>query len=283
MSFRPGTVSKILWHFTGGPLWDVETNKQLKELKPSIKGYEALNSILESKEIRIGNYNEIVKIVLPIKKVFDFENNTFNVVKNYPVTIKSAPVCCIADIPLQHIAYHANRYGKIAIGFRREAIIKAGFKPVMYTLENSQLLNKIYKSYDAATDLESITWELESECNDIDSELESFKYEQDIDTKIDVWPLSQAITSLDYATTDINEGYSKFLAYIKTFDESEFDTIYCEREWRSIKSFCFSIDDIAVIILPREQDGFNYYEDFISKTKLPRSICIAAWEDLIEH
>ncbi len=22
MTFRLGTVSKILWHFTGGPLWD---------------------------------------------------------------------------------------------------------------------------------------------------------------------------------------------------------------------------------------------------------------------
>ena len=38
-----------------------------------------------------------------------------------------------------------------------------------------------------------------------------------------------------------------------------------------------------MIVLPRSQDGFDFYDDFLSKTELPRKITVAAWEDLIEH
>lgn len=277
MTSRPGTVSKILWHFTGGPLWDNENNKQLKELKPTKKGYDALNSILYSHEIKVGNYAEIVKVIIPSKRFFDPKTQKHIVKENYPLTIKSAPVCCIADIPLQHIAYHSNRYGKIAIGFRRDSVLKAGFNPVMYTLENSDLINSIYKGYDAISDIEANIWSIENECENLQSTLD------ELDEDIDTFSLYDEIKYLEDANESATVGYSNILAFIKTFDESEFDTIYCEREWRSLDSFKFTVEDIAIIILPRNQDGFNFYEDFINNTNLPRSITIAAWEDLIEH
>lgn len=277
MSLRPGTVSKILWHFTGGPLRDNENNKQLKELKPTKNGYHALNSILKSNELKVGNYAEIVKVIIPSKRFFDPKTQKHIVKENYPLTIKSAPVCCIADIPLQHIAYHSNRYGKIAIGFRRDSILKAGFNPVMYTLENSDLIKDIYKGYDALSDIEGGIWSLESECDDLQSNLD------ELEVDIDTFSLSNEISYVEDANENVGIGYSNILAFIKTFDKSEFDTIYCEREWRSLDSFKFTVEDIAIIILPRNQDGFNFYEDFINNTNLPRSITIAAWEDLIEH
>ena len=277
MSSRPGTVSKILWHFTGGPLWDNQNNKQLKELKPTKKGYDALNSILYTHQIKVGNYAEIVKVIIPSKRIFDPKTEQHILKENYPLTIKSAPVCCIADIPLQHIAYHSNRYGKIAIGFRRDSVLKAGFNPVMYTLENSDLINSIYKGYDAISDIEANIWSLENECENLQSNLDG------LDENIDTSSLYDEITYLEDSNESAIIGYSNILAFIKTFDEDEFDTIYCEREWRSLENFKFTVDDIAIIILPRNQDGFNFYDDFINNTDLPRSITIAAWEDLIEH
>ncbi len=45
----PGTVSEILWHFTGGPRWNKNLNRQDAELKPPDEAYAALSSILASR------------------------------------------------------------------------------------------------------------------------------------------------------------------------------------------------------------------------------------------
>ena len=154
MTTRPGTVSKILWHFTGGPMWDDVNNRQLTELKPAAKGYDALKAILKTQQLRVGRYHEVVRVIVPEKRVYDPIRKEVDILKNHPVTVKSKSVCCVADIPLQHIDYHSNRYGKIAIGFQRDSIVKAGFNPVMYTLENTELLNSIYQGYSAIDEVE---------------------------------------------------------------------------------------------------------------------------------
>jgi len=135
---RPGTVSKILWHFTGGPLWDDNLSKQGTKLKPDDQAYEALKSILSSRELQVGKYKEIVKIILPIKHHYNIPTKTFDEIKDLPITINSRPVCCVTDIPIQHLAYPALRFGKMAIGFYREAIVRTGFNPVLYTLEEAE-------------------------------------------------------------------------------------------------------------------------------------------------
>lgn len=281
MASRPGTVSKILWHFTGGPLWNDVTNKQLTELKPAIKGYDALKAILASKELRVGQYHEIVKVIVPEKRHYDVKNRKVVILNNHPVTVKSKPVCCVADIPLQHIDYHSNRYGKIAIGFHRESIIKAGFNPVMYTLENTALLNSIYQGYSAVDDVDpySAVSEMESLQDKIYNTLE----ENDIDDYIDTSCVVRELDWIDSAHKRLNESFSNFLAYIKTFDSTEFDSIYCEREWRSTINYSFSLNDIAIIVLPREQEGEQFYEKFLTEVDLPKTVTIARWEDLIEH
>jgi hypothetical protein len=281
MSFRPGTVSKILWHFTGGPLWCETTQKQLKELKPAINSYNALIAILDSKQLRLGQYKEIVKIIVKEKRVYNLILRESELIKDYPVTLTSKPVCCVADIPLQHIAYHANRYGKIAIGFHRSAVIKAGFNPVMYTLEHTDLLNKIYEGYSKldGIDVSSTKTEIENLQGKIDSVLA----DNDINESIDSWSVEWELDFIESSKAAIEASYCQQLAYIKTFDESELGTIYCEREWRSTKPFDFSTDDIAMIILPREQEGHNFYKKFLDEVKLPREVTVGSWEDLVEH
>ncbi len=278
---RPGTVSKILWHFTGGPQWDSELNKQLTELKPAMNGYEAMKSILSSGELRTGNYHEIVKVIVPEKRKYNYETKSSEMLQNVHVTVKSNPVCCVADIPLQHLAYHAQRYGKIAIGFKRESIIKAGFNPVMYTLENSALLNSIYTGYDAIDEVDPscIAGEIESLSGEVEQKLE----EHNIDDYVDFSSPEYEIGYAAKGHEKLTDSYSDFLSYIKTFDTTEFDSIYCEREWRSTHNFKFTFDDVAMLILPSAQEGFEFYTDFLSNFDLPREVTVARWEDLVEH
>ena len=278
---RPGTVSKILWHFTGGPLWDAETNKQLTQLKPAKSGYDALCAILSSRELRVGSYHEIVKLVLPTKTVYDIEKRARVERKNYEITVRSSPVCCVADIPLQHLGYHAQRYGKIALGFHRDSVVGAGFNPVMYTQETSTLIKQIYDGYASLDDLD--VWEAKNELEGIQSKADDVESEHDIDTDIDTSGPEMSLDWIGDAVAEVTESFQNFLAYIKTFDSSEFDTIYCEREWRSTLPFKFLLEDIAMVILPKQQEGFAFYEDFIGRNLLPRDVMVGCWEDLVEH
>ncbi len=52
MPSSPGIVSKILWHFTGGPRWDASKNRQEDKPKPIDDAYAALIAVLKSRELR---------------------------------------------------------------------------------------------------------------------------------------------------------------------------------------------------------------------------------------
>lgn len=277
MSNSPGTVSKILWHFTGGPMWNSKTNRQETRLKSTADGYSALKSIIDTKTLRTGNYREVVRTTIPIKRIFNIEKDSFEIKKNFKTTIKSKPVCCIADIPIQHLSYHSKRYGKIAIGFHRDSVVRAGFNPVLYTLENSTLSASIYNSYSKISNFD-IEWArivLENAQSEIDDILTDYDIDRHVDTV-------DAIEGLKAYTSEMLSYYGNVLAYIKTFNKTDFESIYCEREWRSTNEFRFKTDDIAMIVLPKN-GSTNYFEQFINTTKLPRPIPILSWEDLVEH
>ena len=268
MSRAPGTVSKILWHFTGGPLWDEQRNKQGKELKPEEGAFDALRSIIATKELRVGAYQELFKVVIPKKRKYDIKSKEFITETNVPVVVKSSKVCCIADIPIQHLSYHSTRYGRIAIGFYRDAVVKAGFNPVMYSLEHSHLSNAIYDGYSALDDIDPFWAKM---------------YLDDLTEQADIDDVASQLDEIDWGHDQVRESYEKFLAFIKTFEPDEFDSIYCEREWRSTLPFRFAVEDIAMIVLPRNSKGRNLYEEYLSETDLPRTVSIVCWEDLIEH
>ena len=140
MAQPPGTVSKILWHFTGGPKWNTTKNCQERKPKPAAEAYGALLSILGSKEFRLGEYHEVVKVRLP-KLRYNKQTRKKEERTNRVVEMRSSPVCCLSDIPIAHLSYHAARYGKIAIGFHREAAVRHGFNPVFYSLYDARVRN----------------------------------------------------------------------------------------------------------------------------------------------
>ena len=129
----PGTVSQILWHFTGGPTWDNVANKQSASRKSAATAYNALIGILETRELRVGAYKEVVKVRVEKVRTWDRKAKKFRTEHDVMQTLESAPVCCLVDIPIMHLTYHAPRYGQFALGFHREAALRARFNPVFYT------------------------------------------------------------------------------------------------------------------------------------------------------
>lgn len=283
----PGTVSKILWHFTGGPTWSSQTKRQSKSPKPAAKAYENLKSILRTKELRLGTYKELIKVILPERKKFNPKTEKIDVQKNVPVVIESSSICCLSDIPAPHLRYHAYRYGKFAIGFHRSAIIRAGFNPVFYTLQDTPILRSIYEGFsylgfaDPSTIGDGVKM-IESQVSDIEAD-----YGLDIDVSGDIGEIGLEVDDLASSLSNAKRNLKNFVAFVKTFDCSEFSTIYCEREWRSTKQYNFETDDVAMIVLPKAVGKTQYFKNFVEKVtpnlRFPRRIPVVPWDDLIEH
>lgn len=284
----PGTVSKILWHFTGGPTWDGTKEQQGTSPKPALQAYKNLKAIVKSRELRLGTYKERVRVEFPEVRRYNPRTKRFRRVPARDVCVESLPVCCVSDIPAPHLRYHAYRYGKFAIGFYRDAVIAAGFNPVFYTLKNTKLLRVIYRGLAALDDadaqslavsLSSLSFDLFNVEGDCQDEVEHLASEASL--------AGSEAEDLDIAIGAGRAALRRFAAFTKTFSNDEFATVYCEREWRSIMSYSFSLSDIAMIVLPRIVDKRLYFERFVGRfarsSGLPRSLPIIPWDDLIEH
>ena len=287
-SVSPGTVSKILWHFTGGPLWDAEKERQGSSPKPVAKAYRNLKSILTTRQLRLGSYREIVKVVIPLLRTYDRKSGKPVVKRNMPGRIVSSAVCCLADIPAPHLRYHSYRYGKFAIGFHREAAVDWGFNPVLYTLEDTPIVRSVYQGFAAFdfADPDAIGGFVDS----LESELSSMEEAQEahgVDVSEQLADIQEEVRTVSYAMSDAKGSLEELTAFVKSFKPKEFATIYCEREWRTTRAWDFNIDDGAMIVVPRAENGKQYYrpfvEKFLPKQDVPRRIPVVPWDDLIEH
>jgi hypothetical protein len=291
----PGTVSKILWHFTGGPRWNIGKKAQERRPKPPSEAYQALTSIFRTKQLRLGQYREVLKVRLPKLRRYNPKRKRTEELTNILVELTSAPVCCLADIPVAHLSYQARRYGTMAIGFHRGATVRHGFNPVFYTLHDTKVLRSVYEGFAklkqaSAISLDDTVWSLSSDLKTLERE-----YSHEVDTSSrarrhitwEIDDLRSEAEDIANAITDAQTSLQKFLAFVKTFDQEEFSTIYCEREWRSTMQFTFTVDDVAMIVLPKEKASVAYFNQFVTrdarKLRIPRSTPVVPWEDLIEH
>ncbi len=252
MTVSPGTVSKILWHFTGAPKWDDETNAPASKLKSDDEAYSALHGILSERQLRLSTYNEAVKHIKSIDDRVRYEN-----------LITTTQVCCVAEIPIQHLSYHADRYGKFAIGFYRDRALDAGFRPVIYAIEDDWIVYEIQKAWLRVFNDRPQTIFSTPESEDHPDDTEQHKQEK------------KAFKSWYTRQTEVN----RLLAHTKTFNVNEFDTIYSEREWRNLEAFNFSYEDVFMVVLPKA------YVPQLKKDidGLATEVPLVAYEDLLEH
>ena len=253
--FPPGTVSNILWHFTGGPKWDEAKECQGTEPKPDAEAYENLVSIIKSRTLNLGSYRE------------RFHAAWAEQLGPGMGGVESEPVCCLADIPAQHLGYHAYRYGKFAIGFHRESAVTHGFAPVLYSLSDAHAAALVWLAL-----------------RTLDTLAESHAAE-DLLARSPDW----SELDVELAVKTAHSALKRLAPLVKTFDKHEFSTVYCEREWRSTKAFSFNWkNDVAMIVLPqRGADGKDYYAQFHRHVlpKLPKRphprVPIVRWDLLV--
>lgn len=280
MGDAPGTVSRILWHFTGGPTWNASKNRQSRTPKPAAAAYSALLSILRSHNLKTGQYQEVVNVRIPKVRVYNPDSNKYRTRKNVVTSMSSSWVCCLADIPVIHLSYQASRYGKFAIGFHRDAAIRHGFNPVFYSLDDTSILRSIFDGFGEIEYLDG------AEIRDAVDELRQILEDPDVEVLHALADIRTAASDLEDAVAAARTSIERFLAFVKTFTKSEFKTIYCEREWRATRSFHFDYDDVAMIVLPKTVLREQFFEPFmreqVRRLKLPRSIPIVPWEDLVE-
>lgn len=285
MSKTPGTVSKILWHFTGGPGWNADKDRQIGGPKEDSSAYDALFSILTSYELRASSYRESVKGVL-IRQLFDSVTDEGKPLCVPQISrIETESVVCVADIPIQHLGYHAMRYGKFAIGFKRDKLLNHGFNPVLYTHFSSSVANNFVELVD---DFEYVTKQFER-LDELVMDIikrqprgyldEAYLYENSIATR-----RGEVLGICAVLATELTNVKMRLIDHgcmVKTFKEQEIDQILPEREWRLPKSFNFSREDIAMVVLPRNGGWFDKFIE--SQPEFPRHIPIVPWEDLMEH
>ena len=288
MPSSPGTVSKILWHFTGGPIWDDKSKCQTTDLKPIEEAYNSLVGILESKEVWVGKYQEVIKAKLGMMKGIMPLGDGFQYHGSLPATVESDRVVCLADIPIMHLGYHSKRYGKIAIGFHRHSAIRHGFHPVFYQFQDSPVLREIYAGFAAGetggkVDVEQATYNLQEFIRK--SEHAALRLVQGGLLSVSYDALGVANVA-NRVIAQSRKTLKTLLAFVKTFSADELDSIYPEREWRSTNTFNFEYDDISMVVLPRAVDDGDYFEKLVYKVremKLPPTLAIVPWDDLVEH
>jgi len=241
---------------------------------------------MESHELRLGTYTEIVRTTPGQEAESSLETGRIRTKRTVYEEIPSAPVCCLADIPVVHLGYHRRIYGKFAIGFHRAAAIHNGFNPVFYSPEYADAVRSICAPLYALEVVNpgvitSIAREIAVAIYDFANQIDS------IDILGTLSTIENEAEEIEAFVDEARKALLQFVAYVKTFQEDEFGTVYCEREWRSLKNFKFSYDDLAMIVLPRYVGKRQYFEEFVTKVvpriKLPRSIPIVPWEDLVEH
>ena len=145
---------------------------------------------------------------------------------------------CFCDIPVEHLGFHMQKYGRYGLAFRKRFLIEKGASPVFYVARNSKPADAILESREEY-------------------------FQQEFERYQKLWATGAVRDALD------SSNLHKFLAFhvfgfIKMFDdtlpEDDPNNFYMEREWRRIGNVHFELYDVARVILP-EAFGQRFRED----------------------
>jgi len=144
-------------------------------------------------------------------------------------------IICFADIPINDLSLHMEKYSNFGIAFKKDFLVARGANPVMYVTQNG----KMDKS-----EISRDQWFRDNIKNyfKMKAKLEKIKGDKELAEIKDMLP-----------------GIDQFLlhdlfAFLKPFDASKSDAdednYYLEREWRIVGNLPFSLDDITRILIP---------------------------------
>jgi len=239
--------SNIYWHFVGSPKLDWH-----KISKPSeIVNYPG------KVDKTIEECCDIVIKILDSNKLLARCTELIDPVSN----IETSQFCCVTDIPIKDLLTHIPFYGRVAIGFRANAIHET-FLPVFYMPK--ELLPK-----------KEITQENKHIKQIIGDAMSG-------GTGFDNQIINKYLPLLNQKLLVVNPDLKNYplMNYIKLtqFSENPEDSFYREREWRCIGDFTFANENVACIVAPQVQ--LNEIRDWVIKKNYSEKISFLSQEVL---
>lgn len=216
--------------------YDIQSQKILTQLKQRFAS-EVLWHFVSREKSDEDSYQILLSVlrtglkVGPQKeqfKVFNQKTKKVEALDGYPVT-------CLADIPLKDLHIHAERYGSFAIGFHKASAILNGFNPVLYVNQYSSVFHKFMEFVE--------------------------EIDQDIEKSPEIYKKYDRLRNLLGSIAKSGDLMMSPQADPK-LDHLQMNNFYYEREWRSLASWEFKSDDVALILLPEGK-----LSDFVSDRK----------------
>jgi len=254
----PKTHSPILWHFPGGPKWDESTQQQGKERKTDAEAYDILLKIIKSRHLKLGPYKEKISNRFP---KLALRKNPLGIIETgYEeqfLAMETKPVVCVADIPISELGFHSQRYGRVALGFRREDLMTFGFNPVLYVPETSNLASDLVRMHISCYHLTA---------------------HADVISQAD---LGRKQVLLGSFCEDLFDNLMDIISYAKPIPPDQFEEIFSEREWRTAIQYNFVPESLAMLLLPQDVK-----EDFVRRDSkilgFPDSVEVKSWEEEVD-
>ncbi|MEZ8695126.1 abortive infection system antitoxin AbiGi family protein [Vibrio splendidus] len=249
-------ISKELLHFVGRGM---EADAQ----------FELFANILSEGWITHPPHNPNVSGNLKINTGASISNNE----------MYSPEITCFADIPLEDLSLHMDKYSSIGLSFSKDFIAAQGGVPVHYLPTEATVKKLVDLSADRIQEIlssqgsDALTehmYESVSKSQHFDEMLkeyhELFAIFRELAQKSDPSPgvsgLYKRVTELERFLAFHLFSYFKFFDHRKADDDP--DNYYFEREWRIVGNLKFEIDDVKTVLIPSQysrmfRDRFPQY------------------------
>ena len=255
---RQRYFSNIYWHFTGSP--DIPEGSSVKRPadlhdqglrpKPADEATDTAEKILASKELWATAQERLTEKIV---------TNKF---------------CCVTDIPMKDLLHHAAFYGKVAIGFRAEAVHHVDFVPVLYFPE--MLLPAFTALVPGSLDPALVRMANEFDQFEIGSGSSTDRAYQNLMNQARRRAEEQGTTEKRIDEGALVENFLVDYLKITGFDSDPSQTFYAEREWRKIANFVFRPVDVAAVVAPEEH--LPRLGQALRKLGYPENLSLLSWE-----
>ncbi|QDP40257.1 abortive infection system antitoxin AbiGi family protein [Radiobacillus deserti] len=168
--------------------------------------------------------------------------------------IISPEMTCFADIPIDDLSLHMEKYSSFGVSFSKEFLVRLGANPVFYIVKNGAVVDTIQQ--------EKIIQdgkELHSPAYKEEHTRDQFFHHKILEYFHTMEKLKKEVT--DHRLAGLLKQMDDFLvknifAFLKPFDASKTDgdkdNYYMEREWRIVGNVKFSLRDVRRVFLPEK-------------------------------